>query len=384
MHKLLPFDHYRLPPLDLLTHGVNLHKDGEVLAQISLQDVYRNHVKPGQMLYLDEDIDKSKGASMEVKNDVALGKHTTFRILEAGTLPGNKKDPHQGKGQGALRVTPLMLSSPADYFKHAIDRSYQFIKHGSPVEFTVRFRNAKMKKEERLMPVDHDAWHWIHEHFPHLRPDFILRSMPEGSRYIIDPVSDGRVLQFVIGTDKARNNGPFRSDLTKRFFKVKSSVTQSVQQGKQAQLPSYYREKLQRAGIKAYSPMTGLPIRDQRELDAMDMDMDTDTDTAEDRYLPKDTAANRYLPTIPPRNPVRVDKLARDGTLRGPQLMRKYVSEKELRKFGRDSTSERGNVRAKTNWKRLSTPDYDRGRGRVGAKYSEVGGGSDIPGYRRG
>lgn len=359
-----------------------------MLAQLSLQDVYKNHVKPGQLLYLDEDITKGKAANMEVKNDVALGKHTTFRIFEAESLPGNKKDPHQGKGKGALRVTPLMLSSPANYFKVAIDRSYQFIKHGSPVEFTVRFKNAQIKKEERLMPVDHDAWHWIHEHFPHLRPDFILRSMPEGSKYIIDPVSDGRVLQFVIGTDKTRHNGPFRHDLTKRLFTVKSSVTKSVQQGKQAQLPSYYREKLQRAGNKAYSPMTGMPIENQGELDArdMDMDVDMDTDTAEDRYFPKDTTANRYLPKIPPRNPVRVDKLAKDGTLKGPRLMREYASVKDLKKLtanGEYPSSERGNVRAKTkDWKRLSTPEYDRGR--VSTKHSEVGRGSDIPGYRRG
>ncbi|KAH3940428.1 hypothetical protein HBI56_132140 [Parastagonospora nodorum] len=332
MHKVLPFTQYSLPPLNSSTHLVNLAKGGEMLAQISLQDVYKNHVMPGQLLYLNEEISKRKAESLEVKNDVALGKHRTFGIFEAESIPGNKKDARQGKGIGALRVTPIMLSSPAHYFKHAIDRSYQFIKHGSPVEFTMRFRGAHAKKEEKLLPVGHELWHWIHEHFPHIRPDFILRSMPEGSRFIIEPVTDGRVLQFVIGTDKARHNGPFRKDLTERLFKVKASVTMSVEQGKQAQLPKYYRDQLQRAGNKAYSPMTGLPIEKKGEVDAMDMDTDTDTtvdrylpkDTTGDRHLPKDTTGDRYLPKDPPRNPVRVDKLSKDGTLLGPRLMREY------------------------------------------------------------
>jgi hypothetical protein len=39
----------------------------------------------------------------------------------------------------------------------ALNRSYQFVKHGSPVEFRIRIKGSYTKKQDRLSPVDSDS-----------------------------------------------------------------------------------------------------------------------------------------------------------------------------------------------------------------------------------
>jgi hypothetical protein len=98
--------------------------------------------------------------------------------------------------------------------------------------------------------------------FPHLRPDFILKSMPEGSRYMIEPVSNGKKVQLVIvkPNPKIIHSG----GLTERLFKVKKSVETSIDRGGQGQLPKVVRSELLASGNKRYSARTGLP-REQAE-----------------------------------------------------------------------------------------------------------------------
>lgn len=268
MHKVLPFDKYEIAPPTASEHRVTLvdnkKNSNEVLAaDITLQELY-DHVKPGQLLHLTAEVPKriaGKIASLKAEN--AASTHKYYSFFAPYTIPGNRVDPKKGKGPGALRCLPMNLEAPVAYYKLNLDRAYQFIEAGSPVEFRLRIKGATQKKEQRMKPGDINNWIWLHDHFPHLRPDFILKSMPEGSRYMIEPVSDGKKVLFVIVKPNKNITHSF-GNLTNRLFKVKASVEASVDKGSQGQLPKVVRSELSASGNRNYSPLTGLP-REQVE-----------------------------------------------------------------------------------------------------------------------
>lgn len=354
MHKLLPFDLYETPPLDASKHLVKLVHGKEVIENISLQEIYDEHIRPGQILYLKEG-PKKKDANRKdsLQDEQVQTQFRTYGILEAESLTGNTKDPAKGKGLGVLRVTPINLSSPVAYLQHALDRSYQFIKSGAPVEFTLAIaKKSEPDKKKRLAAADASLWHWMHEHFPHLRPDFILKSMPEGSRFVVDPVSDGKVIQFVIAaappaelrlgySPKWKDSIP--NNLTKRLMSVKKSVQKSINEGKQAQLPKVYREMLEESGNKAYSKHSHVPTTAQaRERDALsELEVPYEEPEPHKRYMP--VAPQEALPP-------RVDKLDKGGNLKGPVPSRVYERRKKkplLAAAMSPGWEKRGNVHSK-------------------------------------
>jgi hypothetical protein len=332
-HKILTFERYKVPPSNDSKHLVNVGKGEAAIKNVSLQELYDKHVKPGQLLYLLDDIpDRSTKDVDRLKSATIAKNYNTFGLFEAGSLAHNVKDPKKGKGIGALRVSPLKLSSPASYFKMVLDRSYQFLSHGSPVEFIIRYKSGHIDKEERLATAETESWRWIHDHFPHMRPDFILRSMPEGSRFLVDPVSNGHALQFVIALDAPK--GPrLGASLTTRLFRVKESVKQSIAKGQQAQLPMVMRSKLQREGNKAYTPVTGMPVREDPE--AMKLE-------AEQRQSP--LSIDRYLPAPVVKSNIRDDKLSSGGYLLPPRPVRVREKGYYKAKFGQAG---RGTVQTK-------------------------------------
>ncbi|KAF1917947.1 hypothetical protein BDU57DRAFT_415714, partial [Ampelomyces quisqualis] len=262
-HKILPFDVYQIPPPEASEHLINIIKaDKTVVENISLKEAYDKHVEPGQMLYLEHEIPKKTAENIEkMQTEKWQLKARTFGVLTAESMPHNLKSASSGRGQGVLRVTPLTLSC-SEHFKHCIDRSYQFIKHGSPVEFTFRLSGKHVKdKLKRLMPSDdHSQLEWMQSHFPHLRPDFILKAMPEGSHYLVEPVSNGRRIQFVVGPMRRKGFPSLpRQNLTRRLLNVKRAVQSSIEKGLQGELPKVLRKKLADSGSQAYSPMTGRP-----------------------------------------------------------------------------------------------------------------------------
>jgi hypothetical protein len=317
-HTLLPFERYHVGGPGASAHEVNLVRDNgkgkelETIAEnISLEEVYEKHVRPGELLYLTEGINKALAQNVgKMKSEGTALQRRTFGIVTTGTLRGNKKDPDAGKGRGALRTTPLTLSSPADYFKMALDRSYQFIEHGSPVEFTIAIKRSPVKKEDKWKGIDDkEAWPWIHEHFPHLRPDFILKQMPEGSRWSVEPVSDGRLLQFVIIRPSPLNKDP--ANYTNRLFAVKESVMKHIARGSAQQLPKTLRAELAAKGHETYSPLSGMPIKRETLSEGYERNMQQETDDwrspgSRDRYAPIERN-NRLAP--------RTDKLAKSGRL---------------------------------------------------------------------
>jgi hypothetical protein len=320
-HKVLPFERYIIPPLESSDQLVNIETLADeqgrttLVKNITLKDAYDNLIQPGYLLVLLSEIKKKVAEKVEVlKEEKTYLSNSTYVIVKAESISGNIKKPEAGKGQGALRVTPVNLSSTKAYFTLALDRSYQFIKHGSPVEFSIRISGGFDKSDNKLKAVGHENWNWLHNHFPHLRPDFILKSMPEHSRFVVDPVSDGRIVQFVIAR---KTEGYFVDDnLTDRLFKIKRAVETSIERGQQAQLPKRLRSTLQQSGHAAYSPMTGLPLNPKRDAEIYAKKWELKGDAFdEDSSV---ASAHRYMPVqlVEDRSVGRTDKLTREGNLR--------------------------------------------------------------------
>lgn len=231
MHKILDFDRYRPEPPSASKHRVNLVEDEfdqtPIAENISLEELY-DHVSPGKMLYMTQPITKKVAGNLEkMRAEDVPSQNKNYAITSAHSIEVALKMPQTGLKQlGPLKGVHLLLANPIEYTKLSLDRAYQFIEQGSPVEIRVRLLGGQaVKKKMKTPPQDPDAWPWMHEHFPHLRPDFILKGMPEGTQYIIEPVSDGRTIQFVLGRQAQQMP---KMDLTKRAFRVKAAVTASL------------------------------------------------------------------------------------------------------------------------------------------------------------
>ncbi|KAF2031673.1 hypothetical protein EK21DRAFT_110797 [Setomelanomma holmii] len=180
---------------------------------------------------------------------------------------------------GALRTIPLGLAQNVTHFKLMIDKAYQFVHAGCPVEFGVPINRKKRSREERLEPEELKALQWIQEHFPHVRPDFIFKSMPEGSIWSIEPVADGRKLQFVVAKTSSFDLNP--ANYTRRLSKVKSSVEAFIAKGTIA-----LRQKLSKGEHPERYPGAGRSERDysNRKWDA--------SPTSPSRYLPTESKSD--------------------------------------------------------------------------------------------
>ncbi|KAJ4289660.1 hypothetical protein N0V90_010989 [Kalmusia sp. IMI 367209] len=258
MHKVLPFSRYELPSLDTSDHRINLVAtqgwgQKEMIAEgITIKQLYDDFIKPGQMLYMVDKMDKeqAKHNADDLEEDRVAQKYNTFAIVKPRETAAHvsvgknstrqKAIAHANPAEVAhlqsLREVHLLLHSPPDYWKLMLDKAYRFIEASCPVEFSIRVRNVTVTKLERSKPSSRDLMHYVHLHFPHLRPDFILKSMPAGARYIIEPFSDGRHVQFVIGL-KSKHDPLNGVDLTERLEQVKRSVQRAVEEGKANRLP---------------------------------------------------------------------------------------------------------------------------------------------------
>ncbi|KAF2826323.1 hypothetical protein CC86DRAFT_455854 [Ophiobolus disseminans] len=352
-HKLLAFQLYDVEPPNCSAHEINLVRDEKTVAEnISLEELYEKHIKPGELLYLMEPVKKAASENIAtIKKENLTLKHRTFGIFPAGSIPGNAKDPRAGKGIGALRTTPFALSSPAAYFKLAIDRSYTYIDQGAPVEFSIAIKRTKLPKEERITGSHEKGdWPYLHEHFPHLRPDFIFKSMPEGSVWAVEPVSDGRHLHFVIVKPSKINREP--QNLTARLFKVKESVTTHIKKGQQQGLPAVMRQRLYDSGLRTYSPLTAMPVK--LVPPGEEVVEKSEYGEADNERLP--LSRDRYMPAREPVMPkLRTDTLSPSGRLvkvkpaNQARLEEEFERETKFKWRGRDWTASGGRHRSEFN-----------------------------------
>ncbi|KAL1796074.1 hypothetical protein ACET3X_006298 [Alternaria dauci] len=278
-HKVLTFSPYTYPALKTLKHEVKLwetskhgSKRGVIAEKISLQELYDSHVKEGQFIWCMDALDKGMAQEFLVEEGEGESKSegkankslperlTAFSTAKAHTF--SMPTPKKGRPLAGLKNIVFTDTSPVSYFRLSIDRAFQFLEAGCAVEFRLRLQGKMLRKEERIKAADHRRWQWMHSYFPHLRPDFIMKAMPADTIYLIDPVSDGRVVQWVASRpDKLGNE----ASLNQRLFNVRSSVVRSIKEGTQSMLPKIMREQLKESGVDLYSTNTGLPKEQARE-----------------------------------------------------------------------------------------------------------------------
>ncbi|KAI4944277.1 hypothetical protein J4E91_008834 [Alternaria rosae] len=271
-HKVLnftPWEVEKIVPLEKVEHRVKLWKTDKkskrlsVIAEsISFQELLEKHVEPGKMLYCLNEIKKGMAKKYIDEPELQIpGELHDFALHTAHTYKAPKTAQQKGKQIGGLKNIIFNESSPVEFFRMCIDRAYQFIEGGHAVEFRLRLQGKTLLKEERIKPAGPERWTWMQSHFPHLRPDTIMKSMPEGTRYMINPVSDGRLVQWVA---VAGHKMEPAVNLDKRLFRIKSSVTSSIESGNQAMLPKIMRQQLRESGLEDYSINTGLPREQAR------------------------------------------------------------------------------------------------------------------------
>ena len=252
MHKVLDFDRYHLKPPSESKHKVNLvasMTDRRVIAEgLSLQELYDNHVDHGKILYMvDPVLKKNDGLLTRLQEHNVHLSNNNYALVDAGSIPHNVKNSQKARKQlGALKNCIFLLSTPPAHTRLLLDRSYQFIEHGSPVEFRIRLSGTGQEKKADGQP---DLVPWMFEHFPHMRPDFLLKSMPAGTEYLIQPFTNGAMVQFVLAVPAQQ--GP-KLDLSVRLERVKNRVKDTIHVNRMAL--NYLNKKERRERIAQGTP----------------------------------------------------------------------------------------------------------------------------------
>lgn len=300
MHKVLPFERYTPPPPSGSQHRIKLWSrpkeskgvDRLLADDLTLQEVYDDYVKPGQMLCPAYTVPKDLTHNIEkMKLEGTPDQYRDYWLAEPYSPPARidvirpqyLNERTKSHEHGAVKEVHLSLESPREYYLDMMEKAYRLIEQGSSVEFDTQFSGKRVSKEEKLQPGPSDRWPWVHNYWPHLRPDFILKSMPHGTFYLIKPVSDGRHVQWAMSLPSTLYK-PEWPDLTKKLFKKKAAVQLSIKEGMQNELPRAMRAGLFKEGSEDYSLNTTLPRRyvEQRLQEHQDA---IDAGDLEQRYM---------------------------------------------------------------------------------------------------
>lgn len=251
MHKIINFDLYDIAPPSASKHTVNIvEKKGHrvVKEDVTLEELYEEHASPGKFVHLVDAVDKTLANNIEKMREDNTSVRRRYAIVDARIDEKIKaRQKKLGEVSGTIKEAHLTLSSPPVYTRIVFDRVYNFIETGSPVEMCIRVFSSSKDRKYEVAGSGLDTQKWLHEHYPHLRPDFILKSMPEGTEFLIKPVTNGNVVQFVLGKRPAWMKG----DLTERAFKVKGVVKQTLPENISAQNYLTKQEKNQARIVQA-------------------------------------------------------------------------------------------------------------------------------------
>ncbi|KAJ4378984.1 hypothetical protein N0V86_005861 [Didymella sp. IMI 355093] len=260
MHKILDFVRFDVKPPSESTHRVNLVKWGKgkefndkftiVKENLSLEELYE-HVSHGQFIYQADQIPKRIDGKFKDLRDhnipaqsnnyaIGIAKQTEWNSVDQVSNKVKHAAQKDGNQLGALKTVIMLLSNPVSYKLLSLDRAYQFVELGSPVEFRIRLHDSAVAVKKKAAVPDPELVPWMMDHFPHLRPDFILKAMPAGTKYVVNPVTDGRIVQFVVGRDVKQ--AP-KLDLTTRLFRVKKAVENTLPNNPMAQRYQYRKTK---------------------------------------------------------------------------------------------------------------------------------------------
>lgn len=257
MHAILDFSRYDLLPPAQSPHAVNIVKqklgeDGEdpsVLKGLSLKQLLANHIRPGRFLRLAAAVPRADACPNEhaLKSRRTAAKHRDYVLVDAYS-PASKPAVKRKSTAWALYVhghdqledlqrrrdINLQLATPVKHFEDTINRAYQCIQIGCPVEFNICVRHCSANEAAKLFsegdPVD--SLDYVFDHFPHLRPDLIFKSMPEATCWVVHPFTNGRNVRFVLG-----NVFHGAHDLTDRILNVQTSVRRGIKEVKTLELP---------------------------------------------------------------------------------------------------------------------------------------------------
>lgn len=292
LHKILPFDRYETPPPSQSSHKVQLSDGCEPRAKhyanVSFSKLLTKHVRPGRFLIPTTSLSRYEGKNVDqLKQDDRPAKYRSYRLARAAVptsdAPGLKvadreelalEPPKLQQQWGRLKGIHMNLISPVLYQELCLQRAFNFLLQGHVVEFQMRTDHVKVDKKQKIESADPEGTLWLHNHFPHMRPDVILKSMPEGAYFLVDPVSSGRVVQFVMAMPLIsgnKNDLPVRQKLTSQVFHKKSRLKGTIDSGQQGELPKVLRQKLIEEGNDAYSLMSArtkeLMMRRPHDLD---------------------------------------------------------------------------------------------------------------------
>ncbi|PVH98428.1 hypothetical protein DM02DRAFT_630227 [Periconia macrospinosa] len=270
-HKALEMHRYT-PPQPNAEHRIKLTDDkGECIGQdMSMKEVH-NHITPGYIL---SPLLMPHATEMRNVKSMKEGEvHKTFngyKLVKAGLENFNaakaKKETEHNTVFFDCKIMPFSgkrLSSPYE-FSLNMQRIHRFLEDRHPVELQMRLPGRKLKKKKRsekeysLYPdkdlVLQEEWEWLHAHWPHLRPDNILKSMPKGTQVWLPPYTNGANLYWVFGPPWA-----FSMNLGKKIEEMKTKVREEIKKGNQMQLPKKFREQLHASGQTEYSSDSDMP-----------------------------------------------------------------------------------------------------------------------------
>jgi hypothetical protein len=346
-HEVLWFDRYKYPPLDELPHKIKLWETDKkgiqkklIAGNLSLQELYENHVKPGEMVCSTHEV--MKGRVKLLANDDPEAQMPkglrNYSLCKPYSFRAKDLNKPKGKHVGGLRQIILTDTSPPMYYRRMIDAAYEFLERKCVVEFSLRIQGPALKKKERIESTTPHMWQWLHSVAPHLRPDFIMKGMPENTFYLVEPISNGRVVQWVAGISPLHDN---QKGLTKRLLNIKAQIQRNIDEGEQPMLPKKLREQLRESGNTEYSVNTALPKKLARKKFAKGGAVKYSAE--EKKYFMKDKETDRFMSPE-----VELDPLIRivDEETGEEMPLRKYVlhtrtskGKKETRLFERPPNS---------------------------------------------
>ncbi|KAL5451869.1 hypothetical protein PMIN05_000255 [Paraphaeosphaeria minitans] len=294
MHKIMNYERYDPPTIAELDHKINILKDVEndvggkvretVAEGVTLGQVFDDYIEPGKILRLagtmpridtppNKDAMEKRRSADRYRDYVVFDAFSTGAQAEVG---GRKATRARGNHNEithmlGLREVKLQLGTPMTHFAQMLDKAYQFIELGCPVEFDICIRHCTDKQAAVLFKGSNpiNSLDYVYKHFPHLRSDFIHKSMPIGTRWIVYPFTNSRHVQFVLGRATKRDEFGM-SNFTKRVLKVQKAVIQGVEEGWAQQLPRKIRSAIARTVSSKGCAQATAPMRTRRgDLDRM-------------------------------------------------------------------------------------------------------------------
>ena len=119
--------------------------------------------------------------------DIRIEDASRYRYSIKEFQPIKRKEPVYCKRAGRSKEIHITTSLHPDAFKHRLRVAYGLVEEGRRLEFHLR---AATKRKS--FTVD-----WALRNLPYLRPDVMLRSMPEGTVVIVPPVENKKRQELI-------------------------------------------------------------------------------------------------------------------------------------------------------------------------------------------